>query len=150
MEEDIETWQDVQQNLEYDASNVANLGYESINFVENLETLYPMILFFMLTWFLITLTFVLSNFCCCCEEYPRACYLWLMAKQTWNIVILFFIEGYLELVISVCVNSRYHGVELQDRHSLVGYTTAVIFALMLIVAPLAVYCFFRAHTEDSL
>ena len=72
---------------------------------------------------------------------------YLLPVLMWNVVILFFIEGYLELTISVFVDWRYFKYDNFSRHSLLSHTVSLVFGIALILFPLFVYWFFRGVTE---
>lgn len=59
----------------------------------------------MCTWVLAGI-FFLATFCCC-TDWNQSCLEYLLKGLMWNFLILFFVEGYLELILGVFIDWFY-------------------------------------------
>ena len=101
-------------------------------------------------WMLIGVL-VIANLCCsdCCD-FARIAINYLMPALMWNVVIIFFIEGYMELIISVFVDWRYFDYTDYARHDMTSHIASQVFGMLLVLFPILIYCFFQHQTEESL
>ena len=116
---------------------MASLGYESTLIIENIETLYLCILFYGIALILL--------YSLRCVKKSKA-YRWLVKTLMWNMLLRFFIEGYLELSMACFINFKNvsEKVRIDDN---VNYWFAFGMLLSLFCFPLYVIWFVKSTDE---
>lgn len=66
----------------------------------------------------------------------------------WNGMILFFLEGYLELTLGVFIDWFY--ADWSSGHNYASHLISIPMGVTLILFPFFIYRFFNGHTEETL
>lgn len=118
---------------------MSDIGYEADLTVENLQTLYLLILLYLIMLLIFGVTFALKVYKP--EKYTKA-FLKLQGKLFWNFLFRFTLESYLEMAICCLINTRFgpwnREASLHEQVSL-GY--AFILLILLVAFPMYIAYF---------
>jgi hypothetical protein len=136
------------------AQGVHSGGYESKDIVENLETLFVVIIVSVMLLLLTPVYIICGRYCKCVKSIKNK----IFKMFFWNGIIMFLLEGYLELAVDSFINLKFilksireaNGFKniVLDVHDIVSLSFSAIFLLWLLVLPFAITIFLCKKSDD--
>ena len=126
-------------------SNLAGIGYESIDIVGNLETLYLVILYFLFLLISLVLLWLLRK-----VKYVNKLYYKLKNFLLWGPIIRLFQEGYLEFAVVCFINLKFSSLLESSLHNSISMWMTRVMQVILVIFPLFIIIFLSWISEDEL
>ena len=120
-------------------------GYESGYLAENMGTVFVFAHFFALFYVITAIAYVLRNK----SKRMNKFYVYLRHKLLWNAVIIFLMEGYIEIGLSsISLIKTWNWDPNGDVNHKSNYVYAIIFLAIIVIFPVALVSLYYKHRKE--